>query len=130
MSRFLYCLMGQPSAFCQFMSKMADVYKWNEMEDRVDVKKLKLYYEEWEIKIKREVPLRQLLIYNINEGWGPLCSFLDVPIPEANFPVVNESDRLRKMHSTMKWVVYGLFVAFIMVMLFVGFKMVNVFFDD
>jgi len=34
----------------------------------------------------------RLLIYNIGEGWGPLCEFLDKPVPAATFPRINSRD--------------------------------------
>lgn len=40
--------------------------------------------------VKRTVPQERLLVYNVNEGWGPLCTFLNVPIPEGPFPRLND----------------------------------------
>ncbi len=37
-------------------------------------------------EIKRIVPKDQLLVYSVTEGWGPLCKFLGVPVPDINFP--------------------------------------------
>lgn len=38
------------------------------------------------------VPPEKLLIYNVSEGWGPLCKFLEVPIPVGKeFPFVNDT---------------------------------------
>ncbi|HUX04724.1 MAG TPA: sulfotransferase [Acidimicrobiales bacterium] len=37
------------------------------------------------------VPADRLLVWSVAEGWGPLCAFLDVPVPEAEFPRVNDS---------------------------------------
>jgi hypothetical protein len=28
----------------------------------------------------------RLLVYDVAEGWGPLCAFLDVPVPDTPFP--------------------------------------------
>ena len=34
----------------------------------------------------------RLLVFDVKEGWEPLCAFLDVPVPEdASFPRVNEA---------------------------------------
>ncbi len=42
--------------------------------------------------VKRVVPKDQLLVYEVREGWGPLCSFLGVPVPENQpFPHVNDT---------------------------------------
>jgi len=32
---------------------------------------------------------RRLLVYDVAEGWEPLCAFLDVPVPSGAFPHVN-----------------------------------------
>lgn len=37
-------------------------------------------------RLKNAVPLESLLIYNIREGWDPLCRFLGVPVPDFPFP--------------------------------------------
>ncbi|MCG8328034.1 MAG: hypothetical protein MI974_10135 [Chitinophagales bacterium] len=45
---------------------------------------------EHEENIKRLVPENQLLIFNVKDGWGPLCEFLDVDVPAKPFPRANE----------------------------------------
>jgi hypothetical protein len=43
-------------------------------------------------EVKRVVPKDQLLVYQVSEGWGPLCSFLGAPIPEDQpFPHLNDA---------------------------------------
>ena len=37
----------------------------------------KMYYD-WIAHVKRIVPKDQLLIYNVKQGWEPLCNFLGV----------------------------------------------------
>ena len=32
---------------------------------------------------------RQFLEYDVKEGWGPLCRFLEVEVPEVEFPSKN-----------------------------------------
>ncbi|GAA5186137.1 sulfotransferase family protein [Rugosimonospora acidiphila] len=43
-------------------------------------------------EVKAIVPAEQLLVFQVSEGWGPLCDFLGVPVPAEEFPHVNESD--------------------------------------
>ena len=38
------------------------------------------------------VPEAQLLVYEPGQGWEPLCEFLDVPIPEDDYPHVNSTE--------------------------------------
>jgi hypothetical protein len=40
------------------------------------------------------LPRERLLVYSPKEGWGPLCSFLGVPLPDRPFPRINRRDEL------------------------------------
>ena len=44
----------------------------------------------------RDVPPERLLVFNVAEGWEPLCRFLGVPVPETPFPRVNSTDEFRE----------------------------------
>lgn len=35
------------------------------------------------------IPAKRLLVYEVSQGWGPLCDFLGVAVPEAPFPSEN-----------------------------------------
>ena len=39
------------------------------------------FYDQWVKDVIKTVPKERLLIFNVKEGWEPLCKFLDVPIP-------------------------------------------------
>jgi hypothetical protein len=36
------------------------------------------------------IPANKMLVYQVKDGWDPLCSFLDVPVPVAAFPRTND----------------------------------------
>lgn len=40
--------------------------------------------------VKAAIPAAQLLVFQVKEGWGPLCAFLGVPEPEGPFPRTND----------------------------------------
>jgi hypothetical protein len=42
-------------------------------------------------EVKVTVPPERLLVWSVTEGWGPLCDFLEVPVPDEPFPHVNDS---------------------------------------
>jgi hypothetical protein len=47
-------------------------------------------------QVRREVPADRLLVYQISQGWGPLCAFLGVPVPEGKpFPHLNDAAEFR-----------------------------------
>lgn len=45
------------------------------------------------------VPPERLLVYNLGAGWGPLCSFLGVPVPEAPYPSGNAADEFHERNA-------------------------------
>lgn len=42
-------------------------------------------------EVRASVPAQRLLVYEVTQGWQPLCAFLDVPVPDQPFPWVNDS---------------------------------------
>lgn len=40
-------------------------------------------------KVREVIPAGRLLVFNLAEGWGPLCAFLGVPVPDVPFPRTN-----------------------------------------
>jgi hypothetical protein len=43
-------------------------------------------YEAHAAYIKRVVPEKQLLYFDVRQGWEPLCRWLDVDLPNQDFP--------------------------------------------
>jgi hypothetical protein len=48
-------------------------------------------------EVKRTVPEDKLLVFSVRDGWQPLCEFLNVPLPEADFPHVNDRKTMQRM---------------------------------
>ncbi|KAL8978592.1 MAG: hypothetical protein Q9205_005855, partial [Flavoplaca limonia] len=46
--------------------------------------------------VKEAVPEKQLLEFNVKEGWPRLCEFLEVEVPEVPFPNLNDSKAIQK----------------------------------
>ena len=42
--------------------------------------------------VQRSVPRDRLLVFDVAQGWEPLCRFLGVPVPELPFPRVNTTE--------------------------------------
>jgi hypothetical protein len=47
--------------------------------------------------VKQHVPADQLLVYEIQQGWAPICEFLGVETPEGEFPHLNDAESFRRM---------------------------------
>eukprot|EP00050_Salpingoeca_kvevrii_P008466 m.303087 g.303087 ORF g.303087 m.303087 type:complete len:273 (+) comp15647_c0_seq1:87-905(+) len=53
-------------------------------------------YEQHIAEVKQIVPASRLLVFNVKQGWEPLCSFLDKPVPTEPFPNVNSTAEMQK----------------------------------
>ncbi len=51
--------------------------------------------------VERSVPSDQLLVYPVGAGWGPLCAFLDVPVPDEDYPHVNKTETFHELRSAL-----------------------------
>jgi len=54
-------------------------------------------YEAHNRAVQERVPADKLLVFDVKEGWGPLCRFLGVPAPRGPFPHLNDSASFRRM---------------------------------
>lgn len=46
-------------------------------------------YERHNAEVKRMISADRLLVYDVAQGWGPLCGFLGAPVPATAFPKTN-----------------------------------------
>mmetsp|Transcript_45578 Transcript_45578/g.52484 ORF Transcript_45578/g.52484 Transcript_45578/m.52484 type:complete len:261 (-) Transcript_45578:195-977(-) len=66
------------------------------------------FYDEWNAEVKRHVPPEKLLVFNVKEGWAPLCKFLNVPVPDVPFPNVNDSSSMKNRRRKLLLKSWGL----------------------
>ena len=87
-----------------------------------DRESTELVYNEHIESVKKTIPADKLLIYRINEGWGPLCEFLNVENPETPFPKVNDTAEMLRNFAIVKSLPYVLIlsIALILVLLFMS----------
>ncbi len=53
-------------------------------------------YERHNQTVIDTLPADQLLVFNVAEGWEPLCQFLKVPVPPQPFPKSNTREEFRQ----------------------------------
>ncbi|KAK5992440.1 hypothetical protein PT974_05844 [Cladobotryum mycophilum] len=67
-----------------------------EAQDEATMRKnTRRIYDRHNRRIQELVPPERLLVYKLGSGWEPLCEFLGKPVPDAEFPWVNESAALK-----------------------------------
>ncbi|HSI18153.1 MAG TPA: sulfotransferase [Sphingomonas sp.] len=49
-------------------------------------------YHAREAEVRAAIAPERLLVFDVAEGWGPLCAFLDVPVPDTPFPHTNDRE--------------------------------------
>ncbi len=84
--------------FAKKMGNMSSKLIWNRSHKGTmnDKAAAIAHYEAHIEDIKATVPPDQLLIFKVDEGWEPLCRFLDVEVPDMDFPNVNDRTEIKK----------------------------------
>lgn len=67
--------------------------RWNEM-------RLRMTYRLHNSYVKQNAPKDKFFVFNIKEGWEPLCKFLELPIPDTPFPHKNKNANLKNEMKT------------------------------
>lgn len=67
-------------------------------------------YERHAAEVRAAIPAERLLVFEVRDGWEPLCAFLGVPVPEVPFPQVNEraAFRAKRPRRLLRLIVRGL----------------------
>ena len=52
--------------------------------------------------VRAEVPSSKLLVFDVRDGWEPLCDFLGVPTPRDEFPNVNNATAVRRFMTAIR----------------------------
>jgi hypothetical protein len=48
------------------------------------------------------IPAERLLVFEASHGWGPLCDFLEVPVPAEDYPNSNSTEEFQKRFKAKK----------------------------
>ena len=59
-------------------------------------------FEKHNEEVRRRVPPERLLVYEVEQGWGPLCDFLGVPEPHEPFPRLNDAAGMRRGTAALR----------------------------
>jgi hypothetical protein len=46
-------------------------------------------------EVKETVPADKLLVHEPSSGWGPLCEFLECPVPQEGYPRSNSTEEVK-----------------------------------
>lgn len=72
------------------------------MDNRMQDKEYMIsFFENRTQEIINTIAPDRLLVYQVKQGWGPLCEFLDIPVPSMDFPRVNSRDETKELLAGM-----------------------------
>jgi len=75
---------------------------WDTLEHRMGDRDYMVSYFDRRIEeVRQAIPEDRLLVYEVKQGWEPLCDFLDLPVPDKPFPRVNSRDDTKQLIATM-----------------------------
>jgi hypothetical protein len=71
---------------------------WDTLDNRMEDREFMVpYFENRNQEIIDAFPSDRLLVYQVKQGWNPLCEFLGVPVPNMEFPRINSRDETREL---------------------------------
>ena len=66
------------------------------------------FFNEWVESVKSEIPEERLLVFEVKNGWQPLCEFLQVPVPDEPFPNANDTaEQQAKLRAMKKFCIFS-----------------------
>ena len=77
------------------LRRMVDATVWHAFEDLNDRASAVGVFNRHIEQVKATVPAEQLLVFDVKEGWEPLCDFLNCEIPSEPFPRMKKGVELR-----------------------------------
>ena len=82
--------------------KMIRSVIWDTLENRMgDREYMVSYFNRRNDEIREAIPTDRLLVYEVKQGWEPLCDFLEIPVPDKSFPRVNTRDETTQLIDHM-----------------------------
>jgi hypothetical protein len=54
-------------------------------------------FDEHLAAVRAQVPAEGLLVFEAADGWAPLCAFLEVPVPDEEFPRRNDEEQFASL---------------------------------
>lgn len=72
-----------------FLRLTINDYLQDKMHDKAHL--IRRFHEHIE-EVRDVIPASRLLVFEVKDGWEPLCDFLDQPVPDTEFPSINDSE--------------------------------------
>ncbi len=81
-----------PAPIQEWLQMVVKVIEKTGFSMGLDYEGLAERYEAHNNAVRNLIPAEQLLVYQVKEGWEPLCKFLNVEAPTTDFPRTNNRE--------------------------------------
>jgi hypothetical protein len=93
--------------FARFMKnspfgEMVQKTMWDRMENRMQDREYMVeFFNKRTAEIIDSIDAERLLVYKVSDGWAPLCEFLDVPVPNLEYPRINSRNETKELLANL-----------------------------
>jgi hypothetical protein len=84
-----------PPQLPAFPAMLTDLFKNTFTPDFLDEAAAKAAFDRHTEDVRKRAPANRLVEWRAQDGWGPLCTALGVPVPDEPFPVSNTTEEFR-----------------------------------
>jgi Sulfotransferase domain len=81
-------------------ARLRPLYGMRRLYDGVDVRDRAATIQRFEQhteEVRVTVPADRLLVFDVEQGWQPLCAFLGVEVPDSEFPHRNDAEDMERL---------------------------------
>jgi len=82
----------------------------------VEKKSAKEFYSNWNDEVQQKCN-NNVLMFNVAEGWEPLCHYLECPVPKQEFPRLNDAAALVRHRRYLAFLIFLSILAMIFMFL-------------
>lgn len=93
--------------FARFMKnspfgEMIQKTMWDRMENRMQDREYMVdFFNKHTAEIIDSIDPERLLVYQVSDGWAPLCEFLEVPVPNLEYPRINSRNETKELLANL-----------------------------
>jgi hypothetical protein len=84
-----------PTDNAAFWAMITDLFTKTFTPDVLDEAAAKAAFDRHTADVRQRAPKNRLVEWRAQDGWGPLCAALSVPVPSEPFPVSNTTEEFR-----------------------------------
>jgi len=105
----MYYLSPTSRKFQDWFSKLSQTVYGHKFEHSIDEELVRKVYRKHNQTVLEQAPKEKLLVFEIGEGWQPLCDFLGTPMPSTPFPHKNIKGNISEEFAATKPVFIRMF---------------------